>query len=39
MYMPTFEEISEFLKENLEEEDLLLTCGAGPVNKVGEALL
>ncbi len=39
MYMPTFEEISEFLKENLEEDDLLLTCGAGPVNKVGEALL
>lgn len=39
MYMPTFEEISEFLKENLEEDGLLLTCGAGPVNKVGEALL
>ena len=39
MYMPTFEEISEFLKENLEEDDLLLTCCAGPVNKVGEALL
>lgn len=38
-YMPTFDEISEFLKENLKEEDLLLTCGAGPVNKVGEALL
>ncbi|MEG0250382.1 MAG: UDP-N-acetylmuramate--L-alanine ligase [Peptostreptococcus sp.] len=39
VYMPTFDEISEFLKENLEEDDLLVTCGAGPVNKVGEALL
>ena len=38
-YMPTFEEISEFLREELKEDDLLITCGAGPVNKVGEALL
>lgn len=39
MYMPTFEEITEYLRENLRENDLLVTCGAGPVNKVGEALL
>ena len=38
-YMPTFEEISKFLKGELKEDDLLITCGAGPVNKVGEALL
>ena len=38
-YMPTFEEISEFLRGELKEDDLLITCGAGPVNKVGEALL
>lgn len=38
-YMPTFEEISEYLKGQLEEDDLLITCGAGPVNIVGELIL
>ena len=39
VYMPTFDEIAEFLKGELKEDDLLITCGAGPVNRVGEALL
>lgn len=39
MYMPTFEEISDYLMGELKEGDLLLTCGAGPVNKVGEMIL
>lgn len=38
-YMETFDEIVDYLKDNLEDGDLLLTCGAGPVNKVGESLL
>ena len=38
-YMPTFEEIAQYLMKELQEDDLLLTCGAGPVNKVGEIIL
>ncbi len=38
-YIQTFEEIVTYLKENLSENDLLVTCGAGPINKVGESLL
>lgn len=35
----SFEEIVSYLKENLKEGDLLLTIGAGDVNKVGEMYL
>lgn len=35
----SFEEIVSYLKENLREGDLLLTIGAGDVNKVGEMYL
>lgn len=38
-YIPTFEEIESYLRENLEDYDLIITCGAGPIYKVGEALL
>lgn len=38
-YIPTFEEIESYLRENLEDDDLIITCGAGPIYKVGEALL
>lgn len=38
-YFPTFEEIQEFLKENTQEEDLLITMGAGNVVEIGEAFL
>lgn len=38
-YIPTFEEIENYLRENLEDDDLIITCGAGPIYKVGEALL
>lgn len=38
-YIQTFEEIEKYLRENLEDDDLLITCGAGPIYKVGEALL
>ncbi|MDY2794236.1 MAG: UDP-N-acetylmuramate--L-alanine ligase [Peptostreptococcus porci] len=38
-YIPTFEEIESYLRENLEDDDLIITCGAGPIYKVGESLL
>lgn len=38
-YIPTFEEIENYLRENLEDDDLIITCGAGPIYKVGESLL
>ncbi|SFE53617.1 UDP-N-acetylmuramate--L-alanine ligase [Peptostreptococcus sp. D1] len=38
-YIPTFEEIESYLRKNLEADDLIITCGAGPIYKVGEALL
>lgn len=38
-YFPTFEEIQEFLKENTQSDDLLITMGAGNVVEIGEAFL
>ena len=38
-YLPSLEEVTKYLKENLQENDLLLTIGAGTVTKVGYMLL
>lgn len=38
-YFPTFEEILEFLKDNTQSEDLLITMGAGNVVEIGESFL
>ncbi len=38
-HIKTYEEIALYLKENVEEQDLILTIGAGPINKVAELLL
>ncbi len=38
-YIPTFEKIVKYLKENVQDNDLVLTIGAGPVNEVGLYLL
>ncbi len=38
-YFPTFDEIENFLLENCEPDDLLITMGAGDVVKIGEKLL
>ena len=38
-YLPSFEEIEAFLKENCKSGDLLITMGAGDVVKIGEDLL
>ncbi|HOV21858.1 MAG TPA: UDP-N-acetylmuramate--L-alanine ligase [bacterium] len=39
LYLPTFEEIVEYLLEVLKVNDIVLTLGAGPVNLVGRELL
>lgn len=38
LYLPTFDEIAEYLRCNVTEGDLVLTMGAGDVYKIGEAL-
>ncbi|MCI8814002.1 MAG: UDP-N-acetylmuramate--L-alanine ligase [Lachnospiraceae bacterium] len=38
-YFPTFDEIENYLLENCEKGDVLITMGAGDIVKVGENLL
>ena len=38
-YLPTFQEIEEYLKKNCKKNDLLITMGAGDVVNIGENLL
>lgn len=38
-YIPTFDEIENFILENCTQGDLLITMGAGDVVKIGESLL
>ncbi len=39
IYLDSFDKIVEYLKENLQDNDLVITVGAGPVNEVGLKLL
>lgn len=39
IHIPTYSEIALYLKENVKENDLILTIGAGPINKVAKYLL
>ena len=39
IYMPSFEECVRFLKENVKENDVILTQGAGTVTEIGEMLV
>ena len=39
LYLPTFNEIVIYLTEIVRAGDVILTMGAGPVNKVGEELI
>lgn len=38
-YIETFDKIIEFLKENLKDNDLVITIGAGPINEVAQKLV
>ena len=37
-YLPSFETIVNYLKDNLQDNDLVITIGAGPINKVANML-
>lgn len=39
LYLESFDKIVTYLKENLQDNDLVITIGAGPVNEVGLKLL
>ena len=39
IYLPSLEDSEKYLKENLQENDLLLTIGAGTVTKIGYQLI
>lgn len=39
LYLKTFEEIVEYIKMNGEENDIVITMGAGDINKVAELLV
>ncbi len=39
IHIPTYVEIANYLKDKVQEDDLILTIGAGPVNKVADILL
>ena len=38
-HIGTYKEIAKYIKENIQENDLILTIGAGPINKVAKLLL
>lgn len=39
IYLPSFDDITNYLRENVGPNDMVITCGAGPIFKVGNSLL
>ena len=39
LYIDSFEKITAYLKEHAKEKDLIITVGAGPVNKIAKDLV
>ena len=39
IYLDSFEKITEYLKEHKKKKDLIITVGAGPVNKIAKDLV
>ena len=39
IYIPSFENCVSYLKENVKENDIILTLGAGTVTEIGPMLL
>lgn len=39
IHIPSYEDIANYLRENVKANDLILTIGAGPINKVAEILI
>lgn len=38
-YISSFEDIEKYLRENVKDNDLVITAGAGPIYKVAESLI
>ena len=39
IYMPDFNDVVSYLKENISENDIIITLGAGTVTEIGPMLL
>lgn len=39
IYLDSFEKITNYLKEHIKEKDLVITVGAGPINKIAKDLV
>lgn len=39
LYMPNFEEVVSYIKENVKENDIVITLGAGTVTQIGPMLV
>ena len=39
IYIDSFDKITDYIKENVKEKDLVITIGAGPINKVAKELV
>ena len=39
VYISSFDEIVDYLKENVKENDLVITAGAGPIYRVADELI
>lgn len=39
IYMPDFDEVVSYVKQNVKEDDIIITLGAGTVTKIGPMLL
>ena len=39
IYLDSFAKITEFIKSKVQEKDLVITVGAGPVNKISKDLV
>jgi len=39
IYIKEFEDIAQHIRDNVDDNDLVITCGAGPIFKVAEMLV
>jgi len=39
IYIKEFEDIAQYIRDNVDDNDLVITCGAGPIFKVAEMLV
>ena len=39
IYLDSFAKITDYIKNNVQEKDLVITVGAGPVNKISQDLV